>query len=99
MALGPAPCLTMWRNPWVLGFSGASRAATPEPEGRALIVGVILYLRLRVRVLQIRVNKLPGGLTARSARHPHKHGIHEKFFDKPSGCFIRCWDTNEPVAQ
>src|SRR6266403_5967887 len=44
MALGPAPCLTMWRNPRVLGFAGASRAATPEPEERALIVFVVSSL-------------------------------------------------------
>src|SRR5437016_11635133 len=44
MALGPAPCLTMWRNPRVLGFAGAIRAATPEPEGRALIAFVLLSL-------------------------------------------------------
>src|SRR5216684_2391323 len=45
MALGPPPCLTMWRNPRVFGFSGGfsrdSRAAVPEPEERALIVGVL----------------------------------------------------------
>src|SRR5258708_20359727 len=45
MALGPPPCLTMWRNPRVFafcgGFSGASLAAVPEPEERALIVGVL----------------------------------------------------------
>src|SRR5437867_10408408 len=99
MALGPPPCLTMWRNPRVFGFAGASFAATPDPEESALIVGVILYLRLRVRILQIRVNKLPGGFTTRSARHAHKHGIQQKFFNKPSGCFIRCWDTNDSVAQ
>src|SRR5467141_1454348 len=44
MALGPAPCLTIWRNPRVLGFAGASRAATPEPEGRALIALVLASL-------------------------------------------------------
>src|SRR6266478_3178742 len=44
MALGPAPCLTMWRKPRVLGFAGASRAATPEPEERALIVFVVSSL-------------------------------------------------------
>src|SRR5437867_811051 len=44
MACGPAPCLTMWRNPRVLGFAGASRAATPEPEGRALIAVVLSSL-------------------------------------------------------
>src|SRR5216684_7414248 len=44
MALGPAPCLTMCRNPWVLGLAGASRAATPEPDGRALIGYVLLTL-------------------------------------------------------
>src|SRR5229473_6910186 len=38
MAWGPAPCRTIWRNPRVLGFAGASRDATPEPDGRALIV-------------------------------------------------------------
>src|SRR5690349_9933413 len=38
MAWGPAPCLSMWRKPRVLGWAGASRAATPEPEGWALIV-------------------------------------------------------------
>src|SRR6266436_4102116 len=37
MDCGPAPCLTMCRNPLVLGLAGASRAATPEPEGSALI--------------------------------------------------------------
>src|SRR5437660_1193204 len=44
MACGPAPCLTIWRNPRVLGFAGASRAATPEPEGRALIAIVLSSL-------------------------------------------------------
>src|ERR1700741_688772 len=44
MALGPPPCLTMWRNPRVFGFTGASRAATPEPEGRALIAIRLLSL-------------------------------------------------------
>src|SRR6266702_1224045 len=44
MAWGPPPCLTMWRNPRVLGFAGASRAATPEPEGRALIALVLSSL-------------------------------------------------------
>src|SRR6266566_603539 len=44
MAWGPAPCLTIWRNPRVLGFAGASRAATPEPEGRALIALVFSSL-------------------------------------------------------
>src|SRR5437016_12648178 len=44
MALGPAPCLTMCRNPRVLGFAGASRAATPEPDGRALIAFVLSSL-------------------------------------------------------
>src|SRR6267142_5063475 len=44
MAWGPPPCLTMWRNPRVLGFTGASRAATPEPEERALIAFVFLSL-------------------------------------------------------
>src|SRR5438270_3820708 len=44
MAWGPAPCLTIWRNPRVLGFAGASRAATPEPEGRALIAIVLSSL-------------------------------------------------------
>src|SRR5882724_5220939 len=44
MAWGPPPCLTMWRNPRVLGFAGASRAATPEPEERALIAFVFLSL-------------------------------------------------------
>src|SRR5712691_124679 len=44
MALGPPPCLTMWRKPRVLGFTGASRAATPEPEGRALIALVLSSL-------------------------------------------------------
>src|SRR5216683_7556410 len=44
MALGPAPCLTMCRNPRVLRFAGASRAATPEPEGRALIAFVLAFL-------------------------------------------------------
>src|SRR6267378_2464049 len=41
MACGPAPCLTMCKNPLVLGLAGASRAATPEPEGRALIAFVL----------------------------------------------------------
>src|SRR6266851_1061701 len=41
MALGPPPCLAMWRNPRVFRFSGASRAAVPVPEERALIVGVL----------------------------------------------------------
>ena len=31
----------MCRNPRVFGFSGDSRAAVPEPEERALIVGVL----------------------------------------------------------
>src|SRR5258708_12737936 len=44
MAWGPAPCRTMCRNPCVLGFAGASRAATPEPEERALIVFVVSSL-------------------------------------------------------
>src|SRR5436853_7599873 len=34
----------MWRNPRVLGFAGASRAATPEPEERPLIVFVVSSL-------------------------------------------------------
>src|ERR1700720_2664087 len=41
MACGPAPCLTMCKNPLVLGLAGASRAATPEPEESALIVSVL----------------------------------------------------------
>src|SRR5260370_25562577 len=45
MAWGTAPCVTMWRNPRVLGFAGASRAATPEAEERALIVFVVSSLR------------------------------------------------------
>src|SRR5438105_15225044 len=44
MAWGPTPCLTMWRNPRVLRFAGASRAATPEPEGSALIALVLAFL-------------------------------------------------------
>src|ERR1700741_3415349 len=36
-AVGPPPCRSIWRYPWVLGLSGTSRAATPEPDGRALI--------------------------------------------------------------
>src|SRR5256885_1394987 len=44
MAWGPTPCLTMWRNPRFLRFGGASRAATPEPEGRALIAFVLAFL-------------------------------------------------------
>src|SRR6266403_3373032 len=43
MVWGPPPCLTMWRNPRVFGFTGASRAATPEPE-RALIAFVVSSL-------------------------------------------------------
>src|SRR5260370_29219077 len=43
MALGPPPCRAMCRTPRVFGFSGGffgdSRAAVPEPEERALIVG------------------------------------------------------------
>src|SRR5215470_10631774 len=31
----------MWRKPRALGWAGASRAATPEPEGRALIEFVL----------------------------------------------------------
>src|SRR5260370_33727452 len=42
MAVGPAPCLTICRKPRVLGLAGASRAATPEPEGWALIVFGVL---------------------------------------------------------
>src|ERR1041384_1111160 len=38
MAWGPAPCRSIWRKPRVLGWDGASCAATPEPEGCALIV-------------------------------------------------------------
>src|SRR2546421_6089845 len=34
----------MCRTPRVLGFAGASRAATPEPEGRALIAFVLSSL-------------------------------------------------------
>src|SRR5882672_10233902 len=41
MDCGPAPCLTMCRNPLVFGLAGASRAATPEPEGSALISFVV----------------------------------------------------------
>src|SRR2546423_8008680 len=44
MVWGPTPCLTMWRNPRVLRFGGARCAATPEPEGRALIALVLAFL-------------------------------------------------------
>src|SRR6266850_3890590 len=41
MDCGPAPCLTMCKNPLVFGLAGASRAAAAEPEGSALIVSVL----------------------------------------------------------
>src|SRR5713101_4253621 len=44
MAVTPAPCRTMCKNPRVPGFAGASRAATPEPEGKALIAFVVASL-------------------------------------------------------
>src|SRR5258708_22146663 len=44
MAVTPAPCLTMCKKPRVPGFAGASLAATPEPEERALIVFVVRSL-------------------------------------------------------
>src|ERR1700680_4803118 len=70
MALGPAPCLTMWRNPRVLGFAGASRAATPEPEERALIVFVVLSL-LCVLAASARAAAV-FAFVARAVRH-HQH--------------------------
>src|SRR5712664_4615293 len=44
MAVTPAPCRTMCKKPRVPGFAGASRAATPEPEGKALIAFVVSSL-------------------------------------------------------
>src|SRR5260370_25923564 len=70
MAWGPPPCLTMWRNPRVLGFDGASRAATPEPEGRALIAlvfsSLLCSLAAAARAAAI------FALVARAIRH-HQH--------------------------
>src|SRR3984893_6305046 len=70
MALGPAPCLTMWRNPRVLGSAGASRAAAPEPEGRALIVSVVSSL-LCVSAAAARAAAV-FAFVARAVRH-HQH--------------------------
>src|SRR6266513_3999201 len=70
MALGPAPCLTMWRKPRVLGFAGASRAATAEPEGRALIVYVVSSL-LCVSAASARAAAV-FAFVARTVRH-HQH--------------------------
>src|ERR1700719_1741586 len=70
MALGPAPCLTMWRNPRVLGFAGASRAAAPEPEGRALIAFVVSSL-LCVSAASARAAAV-FAFVARAVRH-HQH--------------------------
>src|SRR5437879_10579593 len=70
MAWGPAPCLTMWRNPRVLGFVGASRAATPEPEGRALIALVFSSL-LCSSAAPARAAAV-FALVARAVRH-HQH--------------------------
>src|SRR6476646_8589751 len=46
MALGPAPCRTMCRNPRAFGFSGASLAASPEPEESALIASYPWFVPL-----------------------------------------------------
>src|SRR5213082_239345 len=70
MACGPAPCLTMWRNPRVLGFAGASRAATPEPEGRALIAFVLSSL-LSFSAASARAAAV-FAFVARAVRH-HQH--------------------------
>src|SRR5216684_8215467 len=74
MALGPPPCLTMWRNPRVFGFSGGfsrdSRAAVPEPEERALIVGVLSPV-FRSSTASARAAAVLA-LVARTVRH-HQH--------------------------
>src|SRR5467141_5201958 len=70
MALGPPPCLTMCKKPRVLGFAGASRAATPEPEGSALIVGVLSAV-FRFSTATARAAAV-FALVARAVRH-HQH--------------------------
>src|SRR3977135_3040024 len=70
MALGPPPCLTMCKKPRVLGFAGASRAATPEPEGSALIVGVLSAV-FRFSTAIARAAAVLA-LVARAVRH-HQH--------------------------
>src|SRR5260370_16958573 len=70
MAWGTAPCVTMWRNPRVLGFAGASRAATPEAEERALIVFVVSSLRC-VSAASARAAAV-FAFVARTVRH-HQH--------------------------
>src|SRR5215470_8964867 len=69
MACGPAPWRSIWRKPRVLGWAGASRAATPEPEGCALIV--LAFSRLARGFLSLDLAhpgiRLNGGRSAAAA--------------------------------
>src|SRR5712692_1306872 len=70
MAWGPAPCRTICRNPRVLGLAGASRAATPAPDGRALI-GYVLSTLLCPLAASARAAAVLA-FVARAVRH-HQH--------------------------